>query len=501
MQPTTSTERIFLRLEQPGYPIDIVSIFLFSASKEDGPLPFEDVRTRLDHCAHQLPILRKKLAHAPLGIGEDHWIQTAHLDIDEHLNRVRVGPPNDLWALLGLVVDLTKDPLDRALPLWDAFYVEGMADGRTALVLRCHHALVDGVGTLEMHATLFDLEPKAVDPKTAIEEIFGEEDPSFLARALREIPERVVTEVAATGRLASAAAGAVTDAAMRPVKALTSALPTLARRPGKVSLPHIHRPQLPHLPGYVPSPTHHPPRTIFNRHVRNPEKNLSVVSLPLSEIREVRTATGATVNDVLLALVTGTLRRYLSGRGELPNEPLHTTCPVNVRIGGETDGSGNQITTMWVELPVHLADPAERLAYIHASTTASKAALETSRASWDVIATVGDMFLPRVVSAAMAFAQTPVFELFPPTLNLTVSTMPGSPVPLYLGGRKVENMYARAIIHSPVHLFFHSITYNGSVEFGVTTVKEVVPDVHALTTGLRAELDDLLAFVRTADST
>lgn len=506
MQPTTSTERIFLRLEQPGYPIDIVWILILAAS-EEGPLPFEDVRARVADCCRRLPVFRKKLAEAPLGIGEEHWVHLPSIDINDHMRRVQVGEPRDLWALMGLVVELTKDPLDRSRPLWDGHYVEGMADGTTAFILRTHHALLDGMATLQVYAELFDLvpEPIRLEDDDADVDVFRDE-PSVLARAAREIPERLATEVSATARLATTAAGAAAGLVRNPVKALTGSLTGLPKRALRLAkapaLPPLTlKPRMPalprlELPNYLPSATEHPPRTIFNRHVRNPEKIISAVSLPLSEIREVRTATGATVNDILLSLVTATLRSYLAGRGELPDRPLRTTCPVNIRKGGETATSGNHFTTMWVDLPVHLADSKERLAFVHASTTASKKALDRSQESWDVLATFGDMLFPGVVSGAMAFAQTPLFELFPPTLNLTVSTLAAAPVPYYLAGRKVEHIYARMIIHSPVHLFFHSMTYNGSVEFGVTTVKEIVPDVHALTAGLRTELDQLLATIR-----
>lgn len=497
MKPMTPTERIFLNLEQPGYPIDIVGIFLLAADPA-GPLPFDHVRWRLLERTRTMPVFWRKVAHAPMGIGEDRWVSAAHFNIDDHLSRMTVPEPGDLRALLDLVLEITKEPLDRDKPLWDGVYVEGLADSRTALLLRSHHALVDGVGGMEINETLFDRHPMPVTEAVPDEPLRGAPEAGLLWRATREVPDRVTREAVASTRLVKAAWQALSEVRYQDgVKAAVNAV----RRPqilldaaGSRVRTIRNKEALPHLPRYIPSAVHHPPKTIFNRHVSEPAKSFAVIDLPFEEIAQVRAGVpGVTAGDVLLALVTGTLRDYLAAHDDLPDRALWTTCPVNVRSGGEAVGEGNNFTTMWIELPVHLEDPLQRLHAVHASAAAAKVSLERSQAGWEALANVGDLLLPGVVHAAMAFAGTPVFEFIPPTLNLTVSTMRGPAASRYFAGREIENFYGRMIICPPVHLFFHSVTYRGMVEFGITSVRQLVPDPDRLADGLRAELDRLLA--------
>ncbi len=488
-----STERIFLSLEQPGYPIDVVGIFML-AGDESGPLPFEHVRQRMATRVHSLPIFWRKVAHAPLGIGEDRWVQAATLNIDDHLRQVTVPAPGDMRAVLDLILELTKDPLDRSLPLWDAWHIEGLADGRTALVLRTHHAVVDGVGGMEVNEALFDRVPVPVDFSLSPSDIQGEPEAGVVTRALREVPDRLAREVVATTRIVKATSRMLATVHLRTrLRRMASA----ALSP--IGIATVNRPArfaVPGWPKYVPAPVGHPPKTLFNRHVSEPDKSFAVIDLPFEHIQQVRAGhSSATVNDVLLTLVTGTLREYLKAHDDLPDRPLWTTCPVNTRIGDETQGEGNNFTTMWVELPVHLDSPRARLDAVHASSAAAKEGLTNAEAQWDALANIGDLLLPGVVHAAMAFAGTPVFEFIPPTLNLTVSTMRGPRMLRYFAGRKIDNFYGRMIICPPVHLFFHSVTYDGMVEFGVTSVKQLVPDPDVLAEGLRRELDRLLAAI------
>ncbi|MGB8386085.1 MAG: WS/DGAT domain-containing protein, partial [Dermatophilaceae bacterium] len=256
---------------------------------------------------------------------------------------------------------------------------------------------------------------------------------------------------------------------------------------------------LPELPGYIPSPTGHPPVIRFNKHVNNPRKALAVISLSLEQVNQVRGAfPQVTVNDVLLALVTGTLRDYLAAHDELPAGPIRTTSPAQVPARAENPSAGNNFTTIWIELPVHLADPAQRLVAVHASATAAKQSLRQSQASWDALADVGDLLLPGVVAAAMAVARTRAFGVLPPTQNLTTSTVIGSRELRYLGRRRITHMYARTIVCPPVNLFMCSYTYDGIIDFSITTIEQLCPDPETLAAGLQTELDRLLTLTRPA---
>lgn len=489
MQETTSTERIFLSLEQPHYPMDFVGIFVLAPGPE-GPLPFEHVRARLDKRSRTLPLLRRKLVTPPLGLGEERWIQAETFTIDDHLHRAEVPAPGDLRALLDTVLEVTAEPLDRGLPLWQAWHLDGYHDDRTVLLLRAHHALIDGMGTMALHAAVFDLHPVPVDLSLRPDDICGEPEPGLVERALRELPDRLSRQVRTSTRLTRAVTEALPDLLVRRPLQLAAQAPPLVGR-----LLAGEPVELPEMPRFVPNLLDPVPRTPFNAHVDDPTKALAVASISLAEVKQVRRRLrGSTVNDVLLALVTGALRRYLLERGELPDGPLVSTLPVSVRRGRTSAATteGNQFTTVWIDLPTHLADPWERLQAVHDSATQAKSGLTGAQSSWNVLSDVGDLLLPGVLSAAMGLSRSRVVSLLPPTLNLTISNLVGAPVRLYFAGREVEAMHARTIVCPPVNLFFHSITYNGVVEFGITTIRQLVEDPDELAQGLHDELALLL---------
>jgi WS/DGAT/MGAT family acyltransferase len=489
MEVLNSTESIYLRMERDGFPCDIAGLCLLEPSPE-GALPFAQVRALFDQRAPQTPLMTRMLSSPPMGIGEDHWVQAEAFDVDAHVHHAEVPEPGDLTALLATVLEVSASPLNRTRPLWEAWYLTGMPEGAAALVLRTHHASIDGTGIMQLIASLFTTEPTPVDPGRNPEAPVGEPYPSTLRRALSEVPDRLSSEVTTSGRIARRVGGAVPTVVVgMPVRLLRGALSRVG------ALTRLTRPdpvQLPELPGYIPSPAHHPPMTVFNQHIDDPQKSMAVVSLPLEKVRQVRTAVpGVTVNDVLFALVTGTLRDYLDALGELPGSPLRATCPANIRAAGDRAGEGNHITTMWLDLPVHLTDPVERLRAVSASAAAAKAALAETLASWDALADVGDLLLPGVVSAAMAFAGTRAFGVLPPTQNLTVSTLAGSRRPLYLVTREITHMYARTIICPPINLFVQALSYNGKVDVSITTLEQVCPNPKALADGMVAELERL----------
>ncbi len=529
MSAMTSTERIFLRLERPGYPIDLASMFLIEPD-DDGPLPFEPVKRYLLERFRTKAMFTRKVARAPLGIGDDRWTQVETSTLAGHVRPITVPAPGDERALFDLVLRLTAEPLERNRPLWDCWYVEGLAGGRTCLMLRLHHALADGGSLMAVLEEFFAGGPdEASPPPGRAQAPLGPQrrgEPRLAWRVAREVPDRVVSIAGGSTRIVGAAAKAVTRRARRRLSvgerdpddgSLDDAAELAPDAPGGNATN-------PPTVGFLPSSASGPPMTLFNRHVTWPAKSFASVPLSLNDIELVRQLVpGCTVNDVLLTLVTGTLRNYLQRHAELPDRPLRTSCPVSLRRerepegsqgpegrdegqdegqdegGAEVQGAGNDFTTMWVDLPVQLDDAVERLAAVHTAAAEAKAELAASKASWDVLADVGDVLLPGVVSAAMGFAHTKAFGKVPPTLNLTVSTMRGPSEWAYLLNHRIERFTMRTIICPPVHLFVAAVSYAGRLEVGVTTVAELVPDPGTLTAGLSAELAALVVRVRGRD--
>ena len=287
--------------------------------------------------AHRAPVLTRMLAPAPLGVGEDRWTQASTLDLDAHMHHRTVPEPGDMDALLATVLEVSKDPLDRSRPLWEVWYLTGLAGGAAALVLRTHHAVIDGIGTMQLLQVLFDTEPTPVDLDKVAQPVEGRPYPSLLRRALFEVPNRVATEVVTTGRIVKNVRAAVPRVMLgTPARVVGQAAPKLG---GLLRLQQLPEPA--HLPGYIPSPTAHPPVTVFNHRADNPRKSMAVISLPLQQIKQVRRGfPDVTVNDVLFALVTGALRDYLTDHDDLPDRPLRTTCPASIRVPGMPAGAG-----------------------------------------------------------------------------------------------------------------------------------------------------------------
>ena len=490
MPAMTSTERLFLQLERPGFPFDIAGLLMLEAAPE-GPLPFEQVRALFNQRYHMAPLMTRVYAPAPLGVGQDRWAQAQAFDIDAHIHHALVPEPGDTDALLATMLKLSEKPLDRRLPLWDAWYLTGMADGTAALLMRMHHAAIDGMGIMQLLRTLHDTKPVPVDVNEEPVPHSRGHRPSVLRRTLYEIPDRVAIETAATTRLAKQAGSAVTDLARTTVRRAVGTVPKLG--PLVSGNPPDDPAHLPELPGFVPSPISHPPLTLFNRHVYDSTKTMAVISLPLTEVERVRAGfPDVTVNDILLALVTGTLRSYLVAHDDLPEGPIRTTCPVNIRPSADKARLGNLFTTIWIDLPTHLSDPAQRLLAVHENAESAKRSLRQTQASWQVLSGVGDLMLPAVTAAGLSFVGR-ALDLLPPTQNLTVSTVLGSRKPIYLATRKITHQFARTIICPPITLFICSVTYNGFVDFSITSVAQLCPDPKTLTEGLQIELDGLLA--------
>jgi WS/DGAT/MGAT family acyltransferase len=233
---------------------------------------------------------------------------------------------------------------------------------------------------------------------------------------------------------------------------------------------------------------------LLNRGVTNPDKSLALLSLPLDEVKAVKDAFAVTVNDVVLSLIAGGLRAYLQERGELPDEPLMAGCPVNVRPPDDHSLAGNYFGFMFAHLPTHIAEPVERLHAVHEATMVGKRVAE-ARAK-----------LVNPTEALVAIPPSNVWALFgrllarpaagdrlPVLMNMVISNMMGPPIPLYLAGARIEHLYGRTMNFSGVGMFIHCISYAGSLDLGITSLRELVPDPERIADGLRSELSTLLA--------
>ncbi len=462
-----SLERLLLGLEQPHAPIDGVGILLLDPSTAGEGFGFDRVRCELQLKLDDLPLFTRRAVEVPLNLAPGAWVVDPAFDFDHHVHRVAVPSPGGLAELTELAMALTDQALDRSRPLWQLWYVEGVEGGRVAIILRVHHALIDGMGGVEMFVRLFDTSaaPAASPPASLPKHtVAPERVPSGIELLLRSGPEWVVGPLRA--RVATSWFCSRRRDGPGPSQAARTAVGCSAGSP----------------------------RTLFNRSAANPDKGLGLISLPLDEVKSVKNAFGVTVHDVVLAIVAGSVRDYLLEREELPARPLSVLCPMNMRTGAEQDPvGGNYFALVWSRLPTHLPDAVGRLRAIHADMSVNKRVARARGTIVNPTAAIADLPPPSVWPVFGALmTRTPIGQVVPPITNLVVSNMAGPSFPLYFAGARLEHIFGRTMVLSGVALFVHCISYDGGLEFGVTVLSEVIPDPQNLADGFRAHLDALL---------
>ncbi|MFB4284603.1 MULTISPECIES: WS/DGAT/MGAT family O-acyltransferase [unclassified Nonomuraea] len=438
----------------------------------DGDLNRADLQALLERRLPYVPALRRKLATVPLGLDHPYWMQEDDLDLDYHVREIGLPPPGDDRQLADQVSRLHSRRLDRGRPLWEIYLIHGLSDGRMGLYTKIHHAAVDGIGGADVLAALLDTSPEP-------------------APAPADAPERDSPPPGPAGMLARGLARLATNPAYA-VRFAARAIPHLDEIPVVSSIPGANlvsglarrlagsgrAPDLPPLPA---------PRTPFSGPLSG-HRRFAFVSLPLEEIKQVRKAFGVTVNDVVMAVCAGALRRWLAAHGGVPRQPLVAGVPFSLRAAG-VEGPGNQVAIMTAPLAVHVADPVSRLHHVRHAMHRIKDRFSLAPARWL------REFSESMPAALMGLASRSAFGLVgqaAPPINVIVSNVPGPQFPLYVCG-------ARLLTHYPVSVItdvsggvnITAFSYDGSLDIGVVTDREMVPDAWELAGDLRAALDEL----------
>ncbi|GAA1676357.1 wax ester/triacylglycerol synthase family O-acyltransferase [Nonomuraea maheshkhaliensis] len=467
MPQLTALDAQFLHFETATNPANIAGLAIL-----DRDVNRAELQALLQQRLPYVPAMRRKLAPVPLGLDHPYWTQEDDLDLDYHVREIGLPPPGDERQLADQVSRLHARRLDRGRPLWEIYLIHGLSGGRMGLYTKIHHAAVDGVGGADVLAALLDLTPEPAPPP----EGEPEHDPPP--------PGPVGMLVRGLTRLAGNPAHAVRFAA-QAIPHLDE-IPVISWLPGAATVSSLARrlagsgrvPDLPVLPA---------PRTPFSGPL-SAHRRFAFVSLPLEEIKRVRKAFGVTVNDVVMAVCAGGLRRWLAAHGGVPHQPLVAGVPFSLRAVGE-EGPGNQVAIMTAPLAVHLADPVERLYHVRHAMHRIKDRFSLSPARWL------REFSESMPAALMGLASRSAFDLVgqaAPPINLIVSNVPGPQFPLYVCG-------ARLLSHYPVSVItdvsggvnITAFSYDGSLDIGVVTDREMVPDAWELAGDLREALDEL----------
>jgi WS/DGAT/MGAT family acyltransferase len=422
------------------------------------PYSFDLAKAQLRSRIGLLPPFRWRLVQTPLAIHHPVWIEDPDFDLEWHVRRMGCPAPGGDRELCELISDIASRPLDRTHPLWELWVIEGLSGDRIATVAKVHHALADGVASAELLNQVYDHAPVADPPP----------------------PDTWVPEAVPARR--TLAWAATRDVA----RLLAAGLPTIVRLSRRAR-------QHKRIAGLVvseqPPKLFQAPTTPFNRPL-TPHRSFAIASFSFADVRAVRAAFGTTVNDVVLAVAAGALRRYLERHGALPAGPLVGGMPVSVRTEAEQGTWGNRIVQIYVSLPTDVADPVERLAAAHRSATAAKADLEATRGArlenWlellplPVLKAIGRIFVRQVRAG-----RSPN--------NVTISNVPGPRSPLFIDGAPVEAFYSVGPLMSGTGLNITAWSYVDQLNVAILACRELVPDLWDLVDLLRDELDVLLA--------
>lgn len=454
-----------LYCETPGMHMHVCGIALLDPSPRPPEEMFEPIRSLLCDVTADVPMMRKKLATIPLGMGRPFWVDDEDFDLDRHLHRVGLGAPGDDRALADLIGAIAGVPLARDRPLWEVWVVEGLADGRVGLLAKIHHAGIDGATALEVMSRVFDLRPRPATSSSA--------PPAWR-------PE------ASPGPLSLLGTGLAT--VVRSPFGLMRLLPVSAVRMGSMAWRRRTR-----RDERQTALLFHAPRTSFNATV-TARRSVAFVDVPLSQVKRIKDAYAVKVNDVIVAVVAGALRRYLDLRGELPARPLVAAEPVSVH-GRFDPGGTTRLSVMFSTMATDEEDPSKRLLTIAAANARAKEVNELLGADtlmrWsEYVWCYGYALGARLYSALHLADHHPV------AYNLLLSNVPGPPVTLYLAGARCTAIYPFGPIFDGAGLNVTAITSGDRVGFGLIACPELVPDVGEVAGEIPESLHELLRSTR-----
>ena len=408
----------------------------------DGRVSLAAVRAAMEHRLHLVPRLRQVLTVPGPGQGGPLWTDAPLFDIHDHVHVLHVPAPGDEAALLAAVEGLIRRRLDHTRPLWEVWLLSGLPDARTGLFVKLHHAVADGLAGIASIATFLDDAPEPMVGPTPLW------TPTAVPSRRALIVDNVRSRLHAVGRTLRTLA--------RPVTAVSKA---------RAAWPALREVVAEH-PG---------PRTSLDRLV-GPDRRLALVRADLDDVTDIAHRHHATVNDVLLALLAGGLRRLLQHRGE-PAVSLPVYVPVSLRLPEErAHARGNQVAQMVVPLPLGPSDPVHRLNLIAAQTRSRKARNRPA---------IGGLLHGPIARRVM------LMLIARQRVNVTTANLPGPTAPLYLAGTRVLEVYPVLPLIGPVGLGLAALSYDGRLGITVVADRDIHPDLDVFADGVRTELRSL----------
>ena len=451
----SAVDASFLAQERANSHMHVGAVLLF-----EGPAPaYGDFLTQIRSRLHFVPRYRHKLAFPPFETGRPVWVDDPTFNLEYHVRHTALPHPGSEEQLRALAARIHSQRLDRAKPLWETWLVQGLEQGRFALISKSHHALVDGIAGVDLMTVLMDTTPVPPANPHEGEPWAATGEPGSLALAARGLRGLARLPVELAGRSLSAATHPAT------------------------SLAHV-REALEGVGEVAWAALNPAPETPLNVPI-GPHRRLSFVRNDLEDFKLVKNTLGGTVNDVVLTVVAGGLRRWLRSHGvRTEGLELRALVPVSTRGSDQRGDMGNRIVAMRAPLPVYVEDPTARLRVVREAMDGLKDSKQAVGA--EVITGLEALAPPTLL------AQASRLQFSTRLFNLLVTNVPGPQFPLYVLGRELEDLFPVAFLPENQALAVAIMSYNGRMDFGLLADYDAMPDVEALGDALRASLSELV---------
>ncbi len=447
----------FLRLEDGNAHMHVASLTVF-----DGPAPaFEDLCDHVESRLDLVPRYRQRVAEIPAQQGRPIWVDDPHFNLRYHLRHTALPRPGGDEELRRLAGRVFAQRLDRDRPLWEIWMVEGLRDGRWAMLSKTHHALVDGVSGVDITTIMYDLDEHPARPPAR----------SVARWEPRPLPTK-----------AQLLSGAITERLVQP-RAVVEELVALSLGPRRVAGKVLR--QVRDMGGFALVGMRPVPLTPLNVAI-GPHRRYAWVDADLAEFKQIKNHLGGTVNDVVLAAVALSLGRFLRRRGfDTDGVVLRAMVPVSVRTADQRGALGNKVAAMWAPLPVGIEDPADLLREVRAAMGDLKESGQAVGAQ--AITELLGFAPPTILSQAMRLAPHQRY------CNVVVTNVPGPQFPLYVLGRRLRALYPVVPVYDRLALNIAVLSYDGRLGFGLLADYDAVPDLDLLAADLDHAVGAMLA--------
>jgi diacylglycerol O-acyltransferase len=467
MEQLSGLDAAFLYLETPRTPMHIAGLAIYDPSTAPNSfVRFKDILNFIEQRLHLAKSFRRKIANVPLSLDFPYWVDDPDFDLEYHVRHIALPQPGDWRQLCIQTARLHSRPVDLSKPLWEFTVIEGLNNipgvpkGSYAIVSKIHHAAIDGVSGVDIANAIHSLDPAGL--------VATPEKPW--------VPERTPTSV----ELLARAQFNALNTPLRLARTVAKSAPGIARMVGGLAR------------GNLRSSIGRVPRTRFNGSVTT-HRVFDGRDFSLADIKEIRTRLpGATVNDVVVTIVGGAMRKYLKAKSELPRESLVCMAPISTRTPGEKNALGNQVSAMTIPIGTHIADPFGRLQFVHEEAGASKALTNAAGARQ---MSEYSQFMPSTLTglAARLYVRLGLANRIAPMFNTVITNIPGPPVPLYMNGARLVTQFGLGPVFEGMGIIHPVWSYCGRITISFTSDREIMPDPETYAECLQESFEELKA--------